>query len=112
MSFDVSDTKADEVMRLISREFVDLNELRVATDLEIAELLGVRFPMIEKRVEMITRALNMIFQKEHTLNLTRMDTISNRDIRQFLRDLPELHPFVEQLRHALRLRGPHGPDRR
>ena len=82
-------------MRHIEREFVDLNELRVATDLEIAELLGVRYPNIEKRVELITRTLNMIFEKEHTLSLDRMATISKRDVRQFLRDLPEMHPFVE-----------------
>jgi endonuclease III len=95
MSYDVSDTRADEAIRHIEREFVDLNELRVATDLEIAELLGVRYPDIEKRVALITRALNTIFEKEHTLSLERMHTLSKRDVRQFLRDLPEMHPFVE-----------------
>ena len=95
MSFDVPDAKADEAMRLIDREFVDLNELRVATDLEIQELLGVRYPQIEKRVAMITQALNKIFEKEHTLSLDRLKTISRRDARQVLRDLPEIHPFVE-----------------
>jgi endonuclease III len=95
MSFDVPDAKADEAMRLIEREFVDLNELRVATDLEIQELLGVRYPQIEQRVAMITQALNYIFEKEHTLSLDRLKTVSRRDARQFLRDLPEIHPFVE-----------------
>jgi len=47
MSFDMPDAKADEAMRHIEREFVDLNELRVATDLEIQELLGTRYPAIE-----------------------------------------------------------------
>jgi hypothetical protein len=95
MSFDVPDARADEAMRMIDKEFVDLNELRVATDLEIHELLGVRYPLIEKRVAMITLSLNAIFEKEHTLNLERLSTISKRDARQFLRDLPETHPFVE-----------------
>ena len=44
---------------------------------------------------MITRALNAIFEKEHTLSLDRLRTLSKRDARQFLRDLPEMHPFVE-----------------
>jgi hypothetical protein len=44
---------------------------------------------------MITQSLNAIFEKEHTLNLERLVTISKRDARQFLRDLPEVHPFVE-----------------
>lgn len=95
MSFDVTDAKAEEAMRHIDKEFVDLNELRVATDLEIQELLGTRYPAIEKRVMMITQSLNNIFEREHTLSLDRLKTVSKRDARQFLRELPEIHPFVE-----------------
>ena len=95
MSFDVPDARAEEAMKVVGQEFVDLNELRVATDLEIQELLGVRYPAIEKRVEMITRSLNNIFEREHTLSLDRLKTISKRDARQFLRELPDIHPFVE-----------------
>jgi endonuclease III len=95
MSFDMPDARADEAMRHIEREFVDLNELRVATDLEIHEMLGVRYPAIEKRVAMITQSLNNIFEREHTLSLDRLRTVSKRDARQFLRELPDIHPFVE-----------------
>src|SRR5437588_7713830 len=95
MSFDVSDNRAEEAMRCIEREFVGLNELRVATELEVQELLGVRYPAIERRVAMITQSLNNIFEREHTLSLDRLKTISRRDARQFLRELPEIHPFVE-----------------
>jgi hypothetical protein len=95
MSFDVADSKAEEAMKAIDREFVDLNELRVATDLEIQEMLGQRYPAIERRVAMITQSLNNIFEREHTLSLDRLKTISRRDARQFLRELPEIHPFVE-----------------
>lgn len=95
MSFDVADARADEAMKAIDKEFVDLNELRVATDLEIQELLGQKYPNIEKRVSMITLSLNNIFEREHTLNLERLKEISKRDARQFLRELPDVHPFVE-----------------
>lgn len=95
MSFDVSDTRAAEAMKAIDKEFVDLNELRVATDLEIQELLGVRYPAIERRVAMITQSLNAIFEREHTMSLDRFTTVSKRDTRQFLRELPDIHPFVE-----------------
>jgi hypothetical protein len=57
--------------------------------------LGVRYPAIERRVEMITRSLNNIFEREHTMSLDRLKTISKRDARQFLRELPDIHPFVE-----------------
>jgi hypothetical protein len=95
MSFDVSEAKADEAMKVIHREFVDLNELRVSTELEVQELLGTRYPEIEERVTMIVVALNNIFEREHTMNLERLKTISKRDARQFLREIPELHPFAE-----------------
>ncbi len=95
MSFDMPESKAEEAMRHIDREFVDLNELRVATDLEIQGLLGTRYPIIERRVAMITQSLNNIFEREHTLSLDRLKTISKRDARQFLRELPDIHPFVE-----------------
>ena len=95
MSFDVPDARAEEAMRLIDREFVDLNELRVATELEVQELLGTRYPAIERRVTMITQALNDIFEREHTLSLDRLKAVSKRDARQFLRELPDIHPFVE-----------------
>jgi endonuclease III len=95
MSYDVSDARAEEAMRAIEQEFVDLNEFRVATDLEIQGLLGNRYPGIEHRVGMVTMALNNIFEREHTLSLNRLKEVSKRDARQFLRDLPEVHPFVE-----------------
>jgi len=95
MSYDVTDARAEEAMKAIDGEFVDLNELRVATDLEIQGLLGTRYPSIERRVAMITTALNNIFEREHTLSLNRLKDVSKRDARQFLRDLPDIHPFVE-----------------
>jgi hypothetical protein len=95
MSYDVPDPRAEEAMKIIEKEFVDLNELRVATDLEAQEMLGPRYPDIERRVSMITLSLNNIFEREHTLNLERLKTVGKRDARQFLKELPEIHPFVE-----------------
>jgi endonuclease III len=105
MSYDVSDSRADDAIRAISKEFVDLNELRVATDLEIQELLGQRYPAIEQRVAMITQALNDIFEREHTMSLDRLKTVSKREARQFLRELPGIHPFVEAFIMVMSLEG-------
>jgi endonuclease III len=95
MTYDVSDNRAEDAVKAIGKEFVDLNELRVATDLEVHEMLGVRYPAIEERVAMITQCLNDIFEREHTMSLDRLKTISKRDARQFLRELPGMQPFVE-----------------
>jgi hypothetical protein len=95
MSYDVTDHRATDAIKAITKEFVDLNELRVATDLEVHELLGVRYPAIEERVAMITQSLNQIFEREHTMSLDRLKTVSKREARQFLRELPTIHVFVE-----------------
>jgi endonuclease III len=95
LSFDATDSRADDAMAVIEKEFCDLNELRVATDLEIQEMLGTRYPQIEKRVAMMTQDLNFIFEKEHTLNLNRLKESGKKEVRQFLRDLPEMNPFVD-----------------
>src|SRR5688572_27334335 len=95
MSYDVADERVEQAIKVIEREFVDLNELRVATELEVQDLLGQRYPQIEERVKLITAAMNGIFEKEHTLSLDRLKEVSRRDARQFLRDLPEMNPFVE-----------------
>ncbi len=95
LASDTTDARADEAMKQIDREFVDLNELRVATDLELHGLIGVRYPQIEKRIAAIIQTLNAIFEKEHTLNLTRLTEMPKRDVRQFVRDLPGMIPFVE-----------------
>jgi hypothetical protein len=95
MTYDVPDNKAADAVKAIEREFVDLNEFRVATDLEIQELLGTRYPQIEKRVAMITLSLNNIFEREHTLSLDRLKTVGKKDARQFVHELPEINPFVE-----------------
>src|SRR3954471_15843829 len=95
MSYDVPDSRVEDAIKVIQKEFVDLNELRVATELEVQDLLGQRYPQIEERVRLSTSALNAIFEKEHTLSLDRLKTVSRRDTRQFLHGLPEMKPFVE-----------------
>jgi hypothetical protein len=95
MSYDVPDSRVEDAIKVIEREFVDLNELRVATELEVQDLLGVRYPQIEQRVKLITAVMNAIFEKEHTLDLARLKTVSRRDARHFLHDLPEMNPFTE-----------------
>src|SRR3954465_4546697 len=79
MSYDVPDSRVEDAIKVIQREFVDLNELRVATELEVQDLLGPRYPQIEERVKLITNALNAIFEKEHTLSLDRLKDVSRRD---------------------------------
>lgn len=92
---DAPEERVALAMAAIEREFVDLNELRVATELELREMLGPKMPDIEAHVTTVTTLLNAIFERENTLSLDRLKTMSRKDARQFLRELPQVPPFVE-----------------
>jgi endonuclease III len=95
LSYDVGDAKADEALATIDREFCELNEIRVATELELHDMLGVRYPDIERRAFRLIAILNMIFEREHTLSLERVRLLGKKEARQFLRELPEMTPYIE-----------------
>lgn len=94
-SFDTTDAKADEALAVVDREFVDINELRVATELEVEDLIGPKYPQIVKRAGLISSILNGIFDREGVLSLDRVSTLKKAEIRQFLKDLPGMTPYVE-----------------
>ncbi len=95
LAFDTSDTRVNDAMKIIDRDFVDFNELRVATELEMIALIGDKYPGIEDRSLLFREILNGIFEKEHTLSLNRIKDLSRKDARQFLRELPSMTPFIE-----------------
>lgn len=95
LSFDVPDKRAADALSAIESQYCDLNELRVATDLEIQDLIGARYPAAEQRAAIITQGLNAIFEKEQTLSLERLKSVKKAEARQFLRELPGMIPFVE-----------------
>lgn len=95
LAADTTDHRADEALQIIDREFVDLNELRVATELECIDIIGARYPGVEDRVPQMIHCLNGIFAREHTLSLERLRTIPRREARQFLKELPGITPFID-----------------
>lgn len=95
LSFDAPVGKPEQVMAIIDKDFVDINELRVATELEVIEILGPKYPGIERRALMFREILNAIFEKEHTLNFDRIAGLGKKEARAALRELPDMTPFVE-----------------
>jgi endonuclease III len=95
LTFDTTDNRCTDAWKVIDREFVDINELRVATELEVIDLIGSKYPQIEQRAVMFRESLNAIFEKEHTLSLERLRSLGRKEARQVLRELPEVTPYVE-----------------
>ena len=94
-AFDTTEAKADEAMAIVDCEFVDINELRVATELEVHSLIGVKYPQIDKRATLIFTIFNALFDREGVMSLDRVATLKKAEIRQYLRNLPTMTPYVE-----------------
>jgi hypothetical protein len=95
LSMDADDLLVDEAITKIDTEFVDVNELRVATELEVADLIGEHHPRIDEKVTILRTALNTVFDREQVLKLDRVKELKKAEIRQYLRSDLELPPFVE-----------------
>ena len=98
---DCDDAPADAAMGRFDDEFVDVNELRVATELELADLMGVDYPDVEARSFRLRELLMALFDGEGRLSLHRLSAMNKREQRAALRDVPHVTPFVEA--HAMLL---------
>lgn len=95
LSMDADDATVEEAMARIDSEFVDLNELRVATELEVADLIGDQHPKIDEKTTIIRATLYAIFDREQTLKFERIKELKKAEIRQYFRDIETMPPFVE-----------------
>ena len=95
LSMDADDMLVDEALEKINVEFVDLNELRVATELEVVDLLGEEHPKIDEKATIIRATMHGIFDREQTMKFERIIELKKAEIRQFFRDLETMPPFVE-----------------
>jgi endonuclease III len=95
LSADTPDSRVQAAMAVIDSEFVSINELRVATELEVISLIGEKYPDIEHRALVLREMLNYLFEKEHTLTLDRIKTLGRKESRTALRELPEITSYIE-----------------
>ena len=95
LSMEADDGLVDEAMSKIDTEFVDLNELRVATELEVADLVGDHNPKIDEKSTIIRMTFHAIFEREQVLKLDRVKELKKAEIRAFLKDLETMPAFVQ-----------------
>ena len=74
----------DKAMATFEKEFVDLNELRVAQPREIVEMLSKSFPHVRAKAVEVTDALNRIFNRANDLSMAYMEGMAKRDLRRHL----------------------------
>jgi len=69
--------------------------LRVTPAIELAALLGARYPFAESRCAALHRTLQSIFDREHHMRLERVKELKKAEIRPYFQSLAGITPYVE-----------------
>ncbi len=100
-SRNMPESKAREVLDRMRAMVVDYNELRVIPPLELAEELG-ELPQVRRKCEDVSRALNMIFAREHVVSLDHLKQASKKDAKVYLDQVDGIDAYT---RARIRLLG-------
>ena len=95
-----NEKSATNAMAMLEDEFVDLNELRVGTTLELEDMLEPLYDDAGERAAALSHALAAVFDHEGRLSLDRIANLSKREQRPALRTVAEaaggaISPYVE-----------------
>ena len=95
LEYDCDEARTAVAERKILENMVDFNELRVTPAIELAALLGVRYPFAESRCAAMHRTLQSIFDREHHMRLERVKEMKKGEIRPYFQSLAGITPYVE-----------------
>jgi len=95
LEYDCDEARTTVAERKIAENMVDSNELRVTPAIELAALLGVRYPFAESRCSALHRTLQSIFDREHQMRLDRLKEMKKTEIRPYFQSLAGITPYVE-----------------
>jgi endonuclease III len=95
LEYDCDEARTQVAERKIAENMVDANELRVTPAIELAALLGVRYPFAESRCSALHRTLQSIFDREHQMRLDRLKEMKKTEIRPYFQSLAGITPYVE-----------------
>jgi len=95
LEYDCDEPRSSVAERKIMDSMVDFNELRVTPAIELAALLGVRYPFAESPCSALHRTLQSIFDREHHMRLDRIKEMKKAEIRPYFQSLAGITPYVE-----------------
>ncbi len=88
-----SDAQAAKAQSMLTKEFVDINELRVAQPSEIVEQLDSKYPFGRETGEQLIDTLNAVFYRANDLSAEFMAEMGKRELRKWL-DSKGVSPYV------------------
>lgn len=95
LEFDSDSARTQAAEARLVAAMVDLNELRVTPAIEVAAILGARYPFSEHRSSLLHRTLQSIYERENQMSLASLQTMKKAEVRSYLRTLSGITPYVE-----------------
>jgi len=95
LEYDCDEVRTDAADKKFAAAMVDFNELRVTPAIELAAILGARFPFAEARCSSLHRTLQSLFDREHQMRMDRVKEMKKGDIRGYFQSLTGITPYVE-----------------
>ncbi len=92
--WDSTTSKAEAAYKRIMDQIVDFNDLRVSMPEEVVAWIGPRYPMALERCQRLRAALRHTYKREHAVDLQRLDGMGRREVKQYLRSLDGIAPYV------------------
>ncbi len=92
--WECASNRADVAYRRLKQNTVDFNELRVWIPSEVVEVIGPRYPLAFERSCRLRAALNDIFQRQHSIDLSFLRELHKREAREYLDSLAGMVPYV------------------
>jgi len=94
ISENITQHQAHSAIHRIKEHFVDLNDLRVSREDEIAEVLGGDMPAAGQTASAITKILAAVFGKYNMVSLKPLRKIGKRPAKQFLEKMDGVTHFA------------------
>jgi endonuclease III len=94
LMWEATTEKAAVAFKRITDRIVDFNDLRVSMPSEIVECIGARYPLALERSERLRAALRHAYKREHAMSLQRLRDLNRREVKQYMRSLDGICPYV------------------
>lgn len=94
LTWNATHASADQAYSRVTKNMVDLNDLRVTDPAELADTLGPRYPRGQERADRLIRVLNAIYIREYSVDLRKLTEMAKRDARAYLDGLDGMVPHV------------------
>jgi endonuclease III len=94
LMWDATTARAVTAHKRLMDRVVDYNDLRVSMPQELVDWIGPRYPQVLERCRRLRAALRHVYDREHAVNLDRLRDMGRREVRNYLRSLDGIPPYV------------------